>query len=67
MIYLFNELNQINENNIEQLLELLPPERKKRAMKYRFFSGKAACVIAYLLFLYGYRVIYGNTELRILT
>ena len=62
MIYLFNELNLINENNIEQLLELLPPERKERAMKYRFFSGKTSCVIAYLLFLYGYRVIYGNTD-----
>ena len=60
MIYLFNELSRINEENIEKLLELLPPERKERALKYRFFSGKVACVMAYLLFLYGYRDIYGK-------
>ena len=62
MIYLFNELSRINEENIENLLELLPPGRKERALKHRFLSGKVACVMAYLLFLYGYREIYGKTD-----
>lgn len=62
MIYLFNELSLINEENIENLLELLPPGRKERALKHRFLSGKVACVMAYLLFLYGYREIYGKTD-----
>lgn len=55
MIYLFNEYNKVDDLQIKKLIAYLPEKRKTRAMKYRFFKDRVSCVIAYLLFLYGYR------------
>lgn len=59
MILLYNGLDTLTEDNISRLIPFLPDFRRKKALNYRFFNGKAACTIAYMLFLYGYRRFYG--------
>ena len=55
MVYLLKDIEIKTESELNKLMEFLPPERKSRAMKYKFLPGKTTCVLAYLLFLYGYR------------
>lgn len=62
MIYYFSDLDMITEKNIDMYLAMLPELRRKKALNYRFLSGKVTCIIAYLLFLYGYRNEYGYKD-----
>lgn len=59
MVYFFSDFESITSENIDFYISMLPPLRKKKAESYRTFRGKRTCVIAYLLFLYGYRKEYG--------
>lgn len=61
MLYYFTDLKNITDEQLDRFMSLLPPERLKRALKYKFPEGRLACVIAYLLFLYGYRTEYNLT------
>ena len=62
MLYYFTDLKNITDEQLDRFLSLLPPERLKRTLKYKFPEGRLACVIAYLLFLYGYRTEYNLTD-----
>lgn len=62
MLYYFTDLKNITKEQLDSLMPLLPPERLKRALKYKFPEDRLACVIAYLLFLYGYRTEYNLTD-----
>ena len=62
MLYYFTDLKNITKGQLDSLMSLLPPERLKRALKYKFPEDRLACVIAYLLFLYGYRTEYSLTD-----
>lgn len=62
MLYYFTDLKNITKEQLDSLMPLLPPERLKRALKYKFPEDRLACVIAYLLFLYGYRTEYSLTD-----
>lgn len=52
MVYIFTEIEKFSESMIEEFLKILPEERKIKAQRYRFFSDKRLCVLAYLLLLY---------------
>lgn len=55
MIYLFTEYEKITDENLEMLTSKLPEKRRKKALRIRHTSGRISCVLAYLLFLYGFR------------
>lgn len=59
MIYFFSDFDSITSEKLDSYIDILPPLRKNKAESYRFLKGKKTCVIAYLLFLYGYRKEYG--------
>lgn len=52
MVYIFTEIEAFSEDMIDSFLELLPEERRIKTQRYRFFSDKRLCVLAYLLLLY---------------
>lgn len=62
MIYYFSDFDSITSEKLNSYIDMLPPLRRKKAESYRFLKGKKTCVIAYLLFLYGYRKEYGLND-----
>lgn len=63
MVYFFSDFDSITSENFNSYIDMLPPLRRKKAESYRFLKGKKVCVIAYLLFLYGYRKEYGLNDI----
>jgi len=53
MVYLLDELDEFNENEIYEMLKIMPLNRINQFHRYRFFKDKRLCILAYLLFLYG--------------
>ncbi|MGN0621070.1 MAG: 4'-phosphopantetheinyl transferase family protein [Porcipelethomonas sp.] len=58
-LYLFDDFEHITEHFMEQCIAVLPPERKEKAMRYRFEIDRKLSVISYLLLLYALRENYG--------
>lgn len=48
-IYLFRNSGEITEKFIEDMLDLLPEERREKAMRYRLLNDRKNCVITYLM------------------
>lgn len=63
MIFYFSDYNKIDQKKLDELLIFLPEKRVEKVRKYRFIKDKISCTIAYLLFLYGYQKITGNTDI----
>ena len=62
MIYLFTEYDLITKEYEEQLLSKLPSLRKEKALRFKHLEGRLSCIISYLLFLYGYRMLHNCTD-----
>lgn len=52
MIYIYDEIEKFNEEDICNASSIMPPPRKKAMERYRFFKDKRLCCIAYFIFLY---------------
>ena len=62
MIYLFTEYDKITDEVLDGLISRLPDKRKKKALRFRHTGGKISCVVGYMVFLYGFRNLYGLSE-----
>lgn len=63
MIYLFSEYEKITTEIEQLLLDKLPPRRREKALRFRHSGGRISCILGYILFLYGFRNIYKETDL----
>ena len=61
-ILLETNLASYSDEAYETDLQLLPPQRSKKAMTYRFIADRKRCVKAYMLLWEGLRREYGVTE-----
>ncbi len=59
MIYLYENPGAAPEALIRETLPLMPPERRKKALRYRFAADRNMCVIAYWLLMQGLEREYG--------
>ena len=58
-LYLFTDFDSIDESFLQKCMTVLPPERKTKALRYRFATDRKMCVVSYLLLLYALRENYG--------
>lgn len=58
-LYLFDDFDSIEYCDIEKAIELMPLERKEKALKYRKKKDKYLCIIAYFLLMYAIYTEYG--------
>lgn len=63
MIYFFNDINNEKFKDFECYTNLLPDRRKKRVYQFKTSVTKCTCIVAYLLFLYGYEKEYGFDDI----
>ena len=59
MIYLFENPGQIGEEMLARMLLFLPPQRKEKAVAYRYAIDQKMSALAYLLLGFGLRKEYG--------
>ena len=64
-LYLFEDFDNITESFLERCINVLPSERKQKALRYRFDIDRKMSVISYLLLLYALQENYGITNPRI--
>lgn len=64
-LYLFEDFDYITESFLEGCINVLPSERKQKALRYRFDIDRKMSVISYLLLLYALQENYGITNPRI--
>lgn len=64
-LYLFEDLDSVTELFLERCINVLPPERRQKALRYRFDIDRKMSVISYLLLLYTLKENYGITNPRI--
>lgn len=62
MIYLFDQFEQVTDEQLQQMIAHLPAGRREKAEKFRYRNGKLSCAIAYMTFLYGYRQETGRAD-----
>ncbi|SDB29188.1 4'-phosphopantetheinyl transferase [Ruminococcaceae bacterium FB2012] len=49
LVYLFDDLDSISDDELSRLISLLPEERRRKALRYRFRRDRLACAVAYML------------------
>ena len=64
-LYLFDEYKQLSEKFIVRALQLLPADRRIRALRYRREIDRWNCVITYLMLQYGLWECFGITSFKI--
>ena len=64
-IYLFNEYEQLSDEFIESALEILPEERRHKALRYRRKIDMQNCVITYLLLKYALHDCFGINSFQL--
>lgn len=60
MIYLFTDHTQISDDLLKTLSLKMPESRRNRFMHYKKAAAKQACVLGYMVFLYGFRHLYNQ-------
>lgn len=58
-IYLFDKLNEVDENKIYEYLELLTVERRQKVIRYKYMNDKKLSIAAYLLLKYAMKAEFG--------
>lgn len=64
-LYLFENFDSITESFLKRCIDILPSERRQKALRYRFNIDRKMSVISYLLLLYALRENYGITNPKI--
>lgn len=54
-LYLFEDFDSITESFLKRCIDVLPPERRKKSLRYRFDIDRKMSVISYLMLLYALR------------
>lgn len=54
-LYLFEDFDSITESFLKRCIDVLPPERRQKALRYRFDIDRKMSVISYLMLLYALR------------
>ncbi len=63
MIYIFDEIEKVNETSLEADLSLIPAWRRTKALAYGFHIDRVLCVKSYLLLAQGLLSEYGITDI----
>lgn len=64
-LYLFEDFDSITESFLKRCIDVLPPERRQKVLRYRFDIDRKMSVISYLLLLYALRENYRITNPQI--
>lgn len=64
-LYIFDGYEQLSEQLIVRALQVLPEDRRARALRYRRTIDRWNCVITYLMLQYGLRECFGITSFEI--
>lgn len=64
-LYLFEDFDSITESLLKRCIDVLPPERRQKALRYRFDIDRKMSVISYLMLLYALRENYNITNPQI--
>ncbi len=64
-LYLFEDFDSITESFLKRCIDVLPPERRQKALRYRFDIDRKMSVISYLMLLYALRENYNITNPQI--
>lgn len=64
-LYLFEDFDSITESFLKRCIDVLPPERRQKALRYRFDIDRKMAVISYLMLLYALRENYNITNPQI--
>lgn len=62
MLYLNDNLEEISNEDVERLINNLPPQRREKARQFKFALGRKECALAYELLCKGLREEYGIEE-----
>lgn len=62
MLYLNTHIQDTNEQQLEQLIQLLPLQRRKKALSFSHYQGRLECVLSYMELCRGLSTEYGITE-----
>ncbi len=62
MVYLFENPGRITEEMLSRILRILPPERKEKALAFRYAMDQKLSAIAWLLLIHALRKEYGIEE-----
>lgn len=64
-LYLFEDFDSITESFLKRCIDVLPTERRRKALRYRFDIDRKMSVISYLMLLYALRENYNITNPQI--
>ncbi len=59
MLYIFNQFSLITEENLQEMIQEMPKERREKANQYKRIEDKKACAMAYYLLCQGLKEEYG--------
>lgn len=59
MLYVFNQFSLITEESLQEMIQEMPKERRKKANQYQQLEDKKACAMAYYLLRQGLKEEYG--------
>lgn len=63
MLYLNIHPQDTNEQQLEQLIQLLPLQRRKKALQFSHYQGRLECVLSYMELCRGLKAEYGMNEI----
>ena len=61
-VYLYDDVNNIPDGILNETFSLMPPERQKRALRYRYEIDRNLCILSYWLLLYGLKRDFGISK-----
>lgn len=64
-LYLFENFDDITESFLQRCINVIPPERRQKALRYKFDIDRKMSVISYMLLLYALQENYGITNPQI--
>ena len=49
LVYVYAGIDNINEDYVTEYIDLLPPDRKNKCLRYRNLSDKVACILSFMV------------------
>lgn len=65
MLYINDELDKISDDEVKEIIDTFPTQRREQALKFKFALGRKECAVAYMLLCKGLREEYGIVEMPV--
>lgn len=65
MLYINDELDKISDDDVKEIIDTFPTQRREQALKFKFALGRKECAVAYMLLCKGLREKYGMEEMPV--